>query len=57
MVKSYEHSQTLGVAIAARGFSAIAGKFTVSRITEKTLLMVTPIFFSKNNVFEPCYCT
>jgi hypothetical protein len=33
---------------------AIAGKFTVSRITEKFLLMVVPIFISKNEAFEAC---
>jgi hypothetical protein len=30
---------------------AIAGKFTVSRIPEKFVLMVAPILISKNNRF------
>jgi hypothetical protein len=34
-----------------------AGKFMVSGIAEKTLLMVIPIFASKNNAFEACCCT
>jgi hypothetical protein len=33
---------------------AIAGKFTVRRITEKFVLMVAPIFISKNKAFETC---
>jgi hypothetical protein len=33
---------------------ASAGKCTVSRITEKFLLMGVPIFISKNKVFEAC---
>jgi hypothetical protein len=33
---------------------AIAGKFTVSRIAEKFVLMVAPIFISKNKAFEAC---
>jgi hypothetical protein len=36
---------------------AIAGKCTVSRITEQCLLMGTPIFISKNKAFEACFGT
>jgi hypothetical protein len=33
---------------------AIAGKCTVSRITETFLVMGAPVFFSKHQAFEVC---
>jgi hypothetical protein len=35
---------------------AIAAKFTLSGIAAKALLIVIPIFASKNNAFEACCC-
>jgi DNA invertase Pin-like site-specific DNA recombinase len=44
-------------AIAEFGVAgAIAGKFTVSGIAEKLLLIAPPIFISKNKAVEACCC-